>query len=145
MLADFRKFIARGNALDLAVGVIIGAAFGSIVKSLTDDILMPVVSAVFGGVDFSSRFIRLGPVPSGYVGLPTDYAALKAVGVPILGLGAFLTTFINFLILAFLIFLLVRFINSLTGRAPAADAGPTERELLAEIRDELRRRPAARP
>ncbi len=144
MFAEFKAFIARGNVLDLAVAVIIGAAFGKIVTSLTDDIIMPVIGAVTGGVDFSSHFVLLGPVPAGYVGATTDYAALKKAGAPLLGWGEFLTATINFVIIAFVIFLIVRAVNRMMAApapAPAA-SGPTPSEaLLAEIRDELKRRP----
>jgi large conductance mechanosensitive channel len=101
---------------------------------------MPVIGAIFGGLDFSSHFILLGPVPVGYRGSMTDYAALKAAGAPVLGWGQFVTVLINFLILAFIIFLLVRAANRMSRRGPDAPAGPTEVELLAEIRDELRKR-----
>jgi large conductance mechanosensitive channel len=140
MWKEFRTFIARGNVLDLAVGVIIGAAFGTITKSLTDDIIMPVVGALFGGLDFSSYFLKLGAVPAGYTGSLTDYAALKAAGVPLLGFGAFVTVVINFLILAFMIFLLVRFANKVLRNSAEAAADPAEVELLREIRDELKKR-----
>lgn len=141
MLREFRTFIARGNVLDLAVAVIIGAAFAKIVSSLTDDIIMPIVGAVFGGLDFSSHFTLLGPVPAGYHGSPTDYAALKKAGAPVLGWGAFVTQIVSFLILAFIIFLMVRWASKLM-RPPVVeiDTGPTEVELLSEIRDELKRR-----
>ena len=109
MLKEFRAFIARGNVLDLAVAVIIGAAFAKIATSLTDDIIMPVIGAIFGGLDFSSYFTLLGPVPEGYHGSLKDYAALKAAGAPVLGWGEFVTVVINFLILAFIIFLLIRY------------------------------------
>lgn len=142
MWKEFRTFIARGNVLDLAVGVIIGAAFGTITKSLTDDLIMPVVGALFGGLDFSSYFVRLGAVPAGYTGSLTDYAALKAAGVPLLGFGAFITVVINFLILAFMIFLLVRFANKVLRSSAEAAADPAEVELLREIRDELKKRNA---
>ena len=140
MLSEFKEFIARGNVMDLAVGVIIGGAFATITKSLTEDVIMPVVGAIFGGVDFSNMFIRLGPVPDGVAA--TDYAALKAAGVAMFGYGAFITAVINFLILAFIIFLLVRAVNRMVRKeeAPAAPAGPSEVELLAQIRDELRRK-----
>ena len=138
MFNEFKTFIARGNVLDLAVGVIIGGAFATITKSLTEDLLMPVIGALFGGVDFANKFILLGSVPAGVS--VTDYAALKAAGVAMLGYGAFITAFINFLILAFVIFLIVRSVNRLL-RTKIADSGPTEVDLLAEIRDELRRRP----
>lgn len=142
MLKDFRAFIARGNVLDLAIAVIIGAAFGKIVTSLTEDVIMPVVGAIFGGLDFSSHFKLLGPVPAHYTGSMSDYAALKKAGAPLLGWGEFLTQLINFLILAFVIFLLVRWATRIMARKPAVEAtpAPTEVELLAEIRDELRRR-----
>lgn len=142
MWKEFSTFIARGNVLDLAVGVIIGAAFGTITKSLTDDLIMPVVGALFGGLDFSSYFITLGAVPAGYTGSLTDYAALKAAGVPLLGFGAFITVVINFLILAFMIFLLVRFANKVLRSSAEAAADPAEVELLREIRDELKKRNA---
>lgn len=142
MLGEFKEFIARGNVLDLAVGVIIGAGFGTIVKSLTDDLIMPVVGAVFGGSDFSSKFFVLGSIPATYKGSPTDYAALKEAGVAMLGYGTFITAIINFLILAFVIFLIVKYANKVLRKPeePAAPAGPSEVDLLAEIRDELRKR-----
>jgi len=140
MLKEFRDFIARGNVLDLAVAVIIGAAFGTIATSLTQDIIMPVVGAIFGGLDFSSHFVLLGPIPPDYAGSPTDYAALKKAGVAVFGWGQFLTVVLNFLVLAFIIFLLVRTANKMMRKADDAPAGPTEVELLAEIRDELKRR-----
>ena len=139
MLNDFKAFIARGNVLDLAVAVIIGAAFATITASLTDDIIMPVIGSIFGGLDFSSYFTLLGPIPADYAGSPTDYAALKKAGVAVLGWGQFITVLINFIILAFIIFLMVRAANRLAGRKPDA-AAPTEVELLAEIRDELKKR-----
>ncbi len=144
MLGEFRDFVARGNVLDLAVAVIIGAAFATITTSLTEDVIMPVVGAIFGGLDFSSYFVLLGPVPAGYDGSMTDYAALKAAGAPVLGWGQFVTVLINFLILAFIIFLLVRWANRMTARreeAVAADAPEAaDVALLREIRDELRKR-----
>ena len=138
MLGEFRDFIARGNVLDLAVAVIIGAAFATIATSLTGDVIMPVVGAVFGGLDFSSYFILLGPVPADYHGSLTDYAALKAAGAPVLGWGQFVTVLINFLILAFIIFLLIRMANKMMAKKEAAPADPAEVVLLREIRDELR-------
>lgn len=139
MLQEFKTFIARGNVLDLAVGVIIGAAFGKIVSSLTDDVLMPLIGKATGGLDFSNRFVILGDVPADYKGEMT-YAALKEAGVAMFGYGAFLTAVINFLIMAFIIFLIVRQANRLMPKKEAAPAGPTEVQLLAEIRDELRRK-----
>ena len=141
MVSEFRDFITRGNVLDLAVAVIIGAAFATITASLTDDIIMPLVGAVFGGLDFASYFTRLGPVPEGFTGNPANYADLKAAGAAVLGWGQFITVLINFLILAFVIFLIVRYANRATRRGADVPAGPSEAELLAEIRDELRRRP----
>ena len=140
MLQDFKAFIAKGNVLDLAVAVIIGAAFAKIATSLTEDVIMPVIGAIFGGLDFSSYFTLLGPVPAGYHGSMKDYAALKAAGAPVLGWGQFITVVINFLILAFIIFLLVRAANKAMRKREEA-GGPSEVELLTEIRDELRRRP----
>ena len=141
MLREFRDFIARGNVLDLAVAVIIGAAFATITASLTDDIIMPIVGAIFGGLDFANYFTVLGPVPDNYAGSLASYADLKKAGVAVLGWGQFITVLINFLILAFVIFLLVRWANRLTRRGADAPAGPSEVELLTEIRDELKRRP----
>ena len=140
MLGEFRGFVARGNVLDLAVAVIIGAAFATIAGSLTDDIIMPIVGAVFGGLDFGNYFTLLGPLPDSFQGDPNSYAGLKKAGVAVLGWGQFITVLINFLILAFIIFLLVRWANRLIRRGPDAPAGPNEVELLAEIRDELRKR-----
>jgi large conductance mechanosensitive channel len=139
MLSEFKAFIARGNVLDLAVGVIIGAAFGKIVSSLTDDVLMPLIGKATGGLDFSQKYVLLGAIPADYKGEMT-YAALKEAGVAMLGYGAFVTAIINFLIMAFVIFLIVRQANRLMPPKEAAPAGPSEVELLAEIRDELRKR-----
>lgn len=146
MLKEFKAFIARGNVLDLAVAVIIGAAFGRIVTSLTDDIIMPVIGKITGDLDFSNYFLRLGSIPEGYAGSPTNYAALKEAGVPLLGYGQFVTVAVNFLIVAFVIFMLVRVVHRITeaekkaaAEAPAS-ADPADVVLLREIRDELRAR-----
>jgi large conductance mechanosensitive channel len=139
MFREFRDFIARGNVLDLAVAVIIGAAFATITTSLTDDIIMPIVGAIFGSVDFSGLYCTLDNVKC-IVGTAKEYADLKAEGVPILAWGQFVTVVINFLILAFIIFLLVRYANRMTRKGEDAPAGPSEVELLTEIRDELRRK-----
>ncbi len=141
MLSEFKAFIAKGNVLDLAVAVIIGAAFATIVGSLTDDIIMPVIGAIFGGADFSSYFTVLGAIPADFKGDPNSYAALKAAGVAVLGWGQFLTVLINFLILAFVIFLLVRQATKLMKKPDEAPAGPSEVDLLTQIRDELKKRP----
>ena len=140
MFQEFKAFIARGNVLDLAVAVIIGAAFGAIVTSLTGDVIMPVIGALLGGADLSNHFILLS-VPEGYQGSMTEYAALKEAGAAMIGYGAFLTALLNFVILAFVIFLLVRAANRLVAKKEAeVPAGPGEIELLTEIRDELRKR-----
>ncbi len=139
MFKEFSGFIAKGNVLDLAVAVIIGAAFGKIATSLTEDIIMPIVGAIFGGLDFSSHFIILGRIPNSYHGSLTSYSALKAAGAPVLGWGEFVTVIINFLILAFIVFLLVRAATKAMRRSEAA-AGPSQVELLTEIRDELKKR-----
>jgi large conductance mechanosensitive channel len=140
-MGEFKAFILRGNVLDLAVAVIIGAAFATIVTSLTDDLIMPLVGAIFGNMDFSNYFILLGPVPEGYDG-PMTYAALKAAGVAMLGWGQFLTALVNFLILAFIIFLLVKAATRAMRKREEAPAAPAEEVvLLREIRDALTRRP----
>ena len=139
-MAGFRDFIAKGNVLDLAVAVIIGAAFATIVASLTEDIIMPLLGALFGDLDFSSYYVLLGPVPEGYSG-PVSYEALKAAGVPMLSYGQFLTMLVNFLILAFIIYQLVKAAERASARraADAAPAAPTEEVLLLrEIRDALK-------
>ncbi|QZH76481.1 MAG: large conductance mechanosensitive channel protein MscL [Erythrobacter sp.] len=145
MLNEFKEFIAKGNVLELAVAVIIAGAFGTIVTSLTADIIMPIVGAVFGGADFSNYFILLS-TPEGYTGSMTDYAALKEAGAAMIGYGALVTAIINFLILAFIIFLLVRYANRVKERLdrdkksePEVPTGPTEIELLTEIRDALKK------
>jgi large conductance mechanosensitive channel len=140
MLREFRAFITKGNVMDLAVAVIIGAAFAKIVTSLTDDIIMPIVGKLFGGLDFSSYFILLGPVPADYHGSMTDYAALKKAGAPVLGWGSFVTEVVSFVILAFIIFLMIKAANKAMRKGPDAAGGPTEVELLTEIRDELKKR-----
>jgi large conductance mechanosensitive channel len=140
MFKEFKAFIMRGNVMDLAIAVIIGAAFGKIVTSLTDDILMPLIGKVFGGLDFSSHFLVLnaGKVPPALAG-STDYEALKKAGVPLLGYGEFITQAVNFVIIAFIIFLMIRGVNRLMPKAPEEAAGdPADVVLLREIRDELR-------
>ena len=141
-MSGFREFIAKGNVLDLAVAVIIGAAFATIVTSLTDDIIMPVIGWLFGGLDFSSYFVRLGPIPPGYAGDPNNYAALKEAGVPMIGYGQFATAVVAFLILAYVIYRLVKAAARFNREAEAPPAGPSEELLvLREIRDALRARP----
>ncbi|MCZ8322531.1 MAG: large conductance mechanosensitive channel protein MscL [Novosphingobium sp.] len=132
MLSEFKAFIARGNVLDLAVGVIIGAAFGKIVSSLTDDVIMPVIGLITGGVDFSNKYtILAGEAPAG-----ATLAAAKAAGATVIAWGSFVTAVINFLILAFVIFLIVRQANKVM---PPPAAGPSEVDLLTEIRDSLKK------
>ncbi|MEP7056971.1 MAG: large conductance mechanosensitive channel protein MscL [Caldimonas sp.] len=136
---EFKEFAVKGNVVDLAVAVIIGAAFGKIVDSFVKDLVMPVVGRIFGGLDFSNHFVALANPPPGYNG-PMTYEALSKAGVPLFAYGNFITVLINFLILAFIIFLMVRQINRLR-RASAPDAPVTGEEvlLLREIRDSLRR------
>lgn len=140
MLNSFKAFIARGNVLDLAVAVVIGAAFGAIVTSLTEDLITPTIGALAGSLDFSNYFLRLGPIPEGYTGAATNYAQLKQAGVPLLGYGAFATAVLRFLIVAFFVFLLVRAANRIIDKREEAAPTPEEVLLLREIRDELRRR-----
>ncbi|QMW22618.1 large conductance mechanosensitive channel protein MscL [Sandaracinobacteroides saxicola] len=141
MLQEFKAFVLRGNVLDLAVAVIIGAAFGAIVASLTDDLLMPLLAAMIGSPDFSSNFVLLGPIPDGYQGSLTDYAALKKAGAVMFGYGAFITKIVSFLIIAFAIFMIVRQANKMMPKpAEAPPAGPSEEVLLLrDIRDSLRK------
>ncbi|HTJ93186.1 MAG TPA: large conductance mechanosensitive channel protein MscL [Pararobbsia sp.] len=145
MLEEFKSFAMKGNVMDLAVGVIIGGAFSGIVNSIVKDLIMPVVGVVTGGLDFSNKFIRLGDIPATFKGNPDSYKDLQAAGVAALGYGSFITVVINFIILAFIIFMMVKFINKLRepaeAPAPAAPA-PTPEDvlLLREIRDELKAR-----
>ena len=140
MFKEFKAFIARGNVMDLAVAVIIGAAFGKIVTSLTEDIISRFIGWIFGGADFTRYFVILH-VPANYAGSMGDYAALKKAGAAVIGYGAFLTAIINFLILAFVIFMLVRYTHKVMAGIPstsptsAKPAGPSETDLLTEIRD----------
>ena len=144
MMSEFREFALRGNVIDLAVGVIIGGAFGKIVDSLVKDLVMPIVGAIFGGLDFSNYFIVLSSqkIPEG---APRTYEALTGAGVPLFAYGNFITVLINFLILAFIIFQMVRLFNRaqrlvISEKPPAAPAPPPEDVvLLREIRDSLRR------
>lgn len=141
MLQEFKQFAVKGNVVDLAVGVIIGAAFGKIVESLVGDVVMPLISLIVGKLDFSSLFVVLGQVPAG-TAMTLD--ALKKAGVPVLAWGQFVTVALNFVILAFVIFLMVKQINRLRREepapAPAPAAEPQDVVLLREIRDSLRQR-----
>jgi len=136
--SEFKEFAAKGNVVDLAVGVIIGAAFAKIVDSLVKDIVMPIIGRIFGGLDFSNYFIVLAQPPANYNG-PMTYEALTKAGVPLLAYGNFITVVINFLILAFIIFVMVRQINRLRRTEPPPAATPEDVVLLREIRDSLRR------
>ena len=143
MVSEFKEFALKGNVMDLAVGVIIGGAFGKIISSLVDDVMMPIISMILGGnVDFSNMYIVLGDVPAGTA---DTYAALKEAGVSVLAYGQFLTVLINFILLAFVVFMLVKGMNNMRRKqeaeAPAAPAAdPADIALLKEIRDELRRK-----
>ena len=140
--SEFREFAVKGNVIDLAVGVIIGGAFGKIVDSVVKDLIMPVVGRMFGTLDFSNWFVPLGNPPSGYGG-PMTYEALTKAGVPLFAYGNFLTIAINFVILAFVIFLMVKQVNKLKRSAPpppaAPPATPEDVLLLREIRDALKK------
>ncbi|CAN7610901.1 large conductance mechanosensitive channel protein MscL [Variovorax sp. LjRoot84] len=139
VLKEFREFAVKGNVIDLAVGVIIGAAFGKIVDSLVADVIMPLVGIVFGKLDFSNLYIVLGTAPAG---VANNLADLKKAGVPVLAYGNFITIAVNFVILAFIIFMMVKQINKLRKTqeaAPAEAAPPEDIALLREIRDSLKR------
>ena len=140
MMKEFKEFAVKGNVIDLAVGVIIGAAFSKIVDSIVGDLIMPIVGAIIGKVDFSNLFIVLGNVPAGTA---TTLDALKKAGVPVLAYGNFITVAVNFAILAFIIFLMVKQINRMKSEAPppapAPAATPEDVVLLREIRDSLKK------
>ena len=141
-MSEFKAFAVRGNVVDLAVGVIIGGAFGKIVDSLVRDVIMPIVGRIFGGLDFSNWFFMLGNPPAGYNG-PMTYEALTKAGVPLFAYGNFITVAINFVILAFVIFIMVKQINRLKRETPppppAPAATPEDIVLLREIRDALKK------
>jgi large conductance mechanosensitive channel len=136
MLKEFKDFIMRGNVIDMAVGIIIGAAFGSIVNSLVNDIIMPPIGKLLGGVDFANLFINLGP------GKYTSLAEAQAAGAATINYGLFINALITFLIVAFVIFLIVRAVNRMRREAEEASAAPTTKkcpECLSEIPIEARR------
>ena len=135
VVSEFREFAVKGNAMDLAVGVIIGAAFGKIVDSIVKDLIMPIIGAVFGGFDFSNLFIALGAVPEGAT-MTLD--GLREANVPVFAYGNFLTILLNFIILAFVVFIIVKQLNRLKKEAPPA-ATPEDIVLLREIRDSLKK------
>jgi large conductance mechanosensitive channel len=136
--SEFKEFALKGNVMDLAVGVIIGAAFGKIVDSIVRDLIMPIVGRIFGGLDFSGFFIMLASPPADFKG-PMTYEALTKAGVPLFAYGNFITVAVNFVILAFIIFMMVKQINRLKKEAPPppAPATPEEVLLLRQIRDSL--------
>ena len=140
MMSEFKEFAVKGNVMDLAVGVIIGGAFGKIVDSVVADLIMPLVGAVFGKLDFSSLFVVLGNVPAGTA---TNLDALKKAGVPVFAYGNFITVAVNFIILAFIIFMMVKQMNRLKREAPAPApapvATPEDILLLRQIRDSLKK------
>lgn len=140
MMSEFKEFAVKGNVMDLAVGVIIGGAFGKIVDSVVADLIMPLVGAVFGKLDFSSLFVVLGNVPAGTA---TNLDALKKAGVPVFAYGNFITVAVNFIILAFIIFMMVKQMNRLKREEAAAPAEPPPTPedvvLLREIRDSLKK------
>ena len=138
MMSEFKEFALKGNVMDLAVGVIIGAAFGKIVDSMVADLIMPVVGAVVGNLDFSSMFVILGKVPAGTA---MTLADLKKAGVPVFAYGNFITIAANFAILAFIIFMMVKQMNRLKRAASVVAAAPAPEDvlLLREIRDSLRK------
>jgi large conductance mechanosensitive channel len=139
VMKEFREFAVKGNVVDLAVGVIIGAAFGKIVDSLVADIIMPIVGLVFGKLDFSNLYVVLGTVPAGVANNLPD---LKKAGVAVLAYGNFITIAVNFIILAFIIFMMVKQVNKLRKTeeaAPAVAVPPEDIALLREIRDSLKR------
>jgi large conductance mechanosensitive channel len=139
MLKEFREFAMKGNVVDLAVGVIIGGAFGKIVDSVVKDLIMPVVGRLFGTLDFSNWFVPLSSPPAGYAG-PMTYEALTKAGVPLFAYGNFVTVAINFVILAFIIFVMVKQINRLKRDAPPPPpVTPEDVVLLREIRDALKK------
>lgn len=139
MCSEFKEFALKGNVMDLAVGVIIGAAFGKIVDSLVKDIIMPIAGSIFGNLDFANMYIMLGDIPTG---VENNLVALREAGVPVLAYGSFITVTINFIILAFIIFQMVKVMNKLKKAEPeAAPAAPAEDiVLLTEIRDALKKK-----
>jgi large conductance mechanosensitive channel len=139
-MSEFKEFAMKGNVVDLAVGVIIGGAFGKIVDSIVKDMIMPVVGKVLGGLDFSNYFILLSTPPVDFKG-PQTYEALTKAGVPLFAYGNFITVAINFIILALIIFVMIQQINRLKKKTPAeVEATPEDTELLREIRDSLKRK-----
>jgi len=136
MIQEFKDFIAKGNVMDMAVGIIIGAAFTAIVTSLVGDLINPIISLFMGGIDFSGMYALLGE------GEYASITAAEEAGAAVFAYGRFIMAIINFLIIAFVVFMLVRSVNKMKKKeeeAPAAPAGPTQEELLMEIRDALKK------
>lgn len=138
IVQEFKEFAIKGNVMDLAIGVIIGGAFGKIVDSVVNDLIMPIIGRVTGGLDFSNFFLALKDVPAG---TPMTLDAVKKAGIPVFAYGNFVTISLYFVILAFIIFMMVKWINKLKREAPpAAPAAPPEEvTLLREIRDSLKK------
>jgi large conductance mechanosensitive channel len=136
MVSEFKAFVAGGNVLDLAVGVIIGAAFGKIVTALTEDFINPILSVFTGGIDFTNMYVPIAAVPAG---TPETLAGMKAAGVPVFAYGHFIGEVIAFLVLAFVIFMIVKAANKAMPKDAPAAAGPSEIDLLTEIRDSLKK------
>jgi large conductance mechanosensitive channel len=137
LASEFREFAVKGNVVDLAVGVIIGAAFGKIVDSLVNDLIMPVIGRMVGGLDFANYFIALAPIPAN---IPHTLEAVKKAGIPVIAWGNFTNIVFNFIILAFVVFLMVKQINKLRRETPKVPAPPEDVLLLREIRDALKRK-----
>ena len=142
MVSEFKEFAVKGNVMDLAIGVIIGGAFGKIVDSAVNDLIMPIVGAVIGSLDFSNQFVVLGKVPAGTAMALAD---LKKAGVPVFAYGNFITIAVNFIILTFIIFMMIKQMNRLKREtpapapAPAPAVTPEDILLLRQIRDSLRK------
>ena len=135
--SEFKEFAVKGNVMDLAVGVIIGAAFGKIVDSLVTDIVMPVISKATGGIDFASHYVALGPIPPG----AATVEAIRKAGTPVIAYGTFLNVVLNFIVLALVVFIMVKQVNRMRRQSPPAPTAPPEQvTLLREIRDALVRK-----
>lgn len=142
IVKEFKEFAVKGSMMDLAIGVIIGGAFSTIVNSVVKDLIMPIIGVAAGGLDFSNKFIRLGDIPSSFKGNPDSYKDLQSAGIAAFGYGSFITVLINFLILALIVFAMVKFINTLRKPDPSAvPPTPENTLLLREIRDTLNHQP----
>jgi large conductance mechanosensitive channel len=145
IVKEFKEFAVKGSMMDLAIGVIIGGAFSTIVNSVVKDLIMPIIGVATGGLDFSNQFIRLGDIPASFKGNPDSYKDLQSAGIAAFGYGSFVTVLINFLILALIVFGMVKFINTLRKSDESAPAAPLptpeDTLLLREIRDTLKHEP----